>query len=496
MTAPTSTSTSTSISTSISTTPTVIETVDPTTGLVLQAYPVMTAADIEASVAQGAAAAAAWGHTPVARRLIAVSRLAEVLRERSEEFAVLVTREMGKPIAEARGEVAKSALTADHYATHGAHILADRPVDIDNPAGVQAWVAHEPMGLVLAVMPWNFPVWQVMRAAIPTVAAGNGLLLKHSPNVTGSALAIAELFTAAGLPEHLVTALVVAETDVPAVVEGLVADDRIAAVTLTGSNRAGEMVGAAAGRASKPSVLELGGSDAFVVLADADVEAAAAAAVRARFTNSGQSCVCAKRFVVEEPVADEFIRLFVDGVRALRSGDPTDPATDLGPLARADLRDALQRQVDESVALGAIVAAGGRSGRAHSSDSTDQDSGSGWFYEPTVLTGTGPGMPVFDEETFGPVAAVAVARDEDHAVALADHTAYGLGLSVWSRSTERAVGVARRITSGAAFVNAVVASDPRLPFGGTKRSGYGRELADAGLLAFTNQRTYWVASAD
>ena len=476
---------------------TTIETVDPTTGSVLQSYPTMTPAEVDHAVRDGAAAAAAWGRIPVAERLHAIARLADVLRDRSEELAALVTREMGKPLSEARGEVAKSAITADHYATHGAAILADRHVEIESPQRVEAWVSHEPMGLVLAVMPWNFPVWQVMRAAIPTVAAGNGLLLKHSPNVTGSALAIAEIFTAAGLPEHLVTALVVAEPDVPAVVEGLVADDRIAAVTLTGSNRAGEMVGAAAGRAAKPSVLELGGSDAFVVLADADVDAAAAAAVRARFTNSGQSCVCAKRFIVEAPVADEFVRRFVDGVLALRAGDPTDPATDVGPLARADLRDALQRQVDASVALGATVAVGGRSGRSGQGkrgDATGVDGDTGWFYEPTVLTGTGPGMPVFDEETFGPVAAVAVARDEHHAVALADHTAYGLGLSVWSRSTDRAVGVARRITSGAAFVNAVVASDPRLPFGGTKRSGYGRELADAGLLAFTNQRTYWVVS--
>jgi acyl-CoA reductase-like NAD-dependent aldehyde dehydrogenase len=465
-----------------SSTQTIVQTVDPTTGLALQTYPAMTTGDIEAAVQQGAAAAAVWGRIPVTDRLAAVSRLAAVLRDHSEELAALVTREMGKPLAEARGEVAKSARTADHYAEHGARLLADRPVEIDSPADVEAWVAHEPMGLVLAVMPWNFPVWQVMRAAIPTVAAGNGLLLKHSPNVTGSALAIAELFERAGLPEHLVTALVVAEPDVPVVVERIVADDRIAAVTLTGSNRAGEMVGAAAGRASKPSVLELGGSDAFVVLGDADVGAAATAAVRARFTNSGQSCVCAKRFIVEESVSDEFISRFVAGVRALRSGDPTDPATEVGPLARADLRDALQRQVDESVALGARVLVGGRT--------VDEP---GWFYPPTVLVGTGPGMPVFDEETFGPVAAVAVARDEDHAVALANHTAYGLGLSVWSASTERAVRVARRITSGAAFVNAVVASDPRVPFGGTKRSGYGRELADAGLLAFTNQRTYWVA---
>jgi acyl-CoA reductase-like NAD-dependent aldehyde dehydrogenase len=434
-------------------------------------------------VAAGAEAARAWGSTPLADRLGAVARLAEVLRESADDLAALVTSEMGKPLAEARGEVAKSALTADHYAAHGAGILADRPVDLGSP-DVTAWVAHEPIGLVLAVMPWNFPIWQVMRFAIPAVAAGNGVLLKHSPNVTGSALAVARLFEKAGLPADLVTALVVPEHDVPRVVGELIEDDRIAGVTLTGSNRAGEHVGAAAGRAAKPSVLELGGSDAFVVLADADVDAAAAAAVRARFTNAGQSCVCAKRFVVEEPVAAAFVERFVAGVRALRVGDPTDPATDVGPLARADLRDVLQRQVDASVALGAQVALGGRSG-----------DGSGWFYEPTVLVGAEPGMPVFDEETFGPVAAVTVARDEAHAVALAGHTAYGLGLSVWSRSTERAVRVARQVTSGAAFVNTVVASDPRVPFGGTRRSGYGRELADAGLLAFTNQRTYWVTTA-
>jgi acyl-CoA reductase-like NAD-dependent aldehyde dehydrogenase len=390
---------------------------------------------------------------------------------------------MGKPLAEARGEVEKSATTADYYAAQAPGILAARTVEIDSPAGVSAFVQPEPLGLVLAVMPWNFPVWQVMRFAIPTLAAGNGVLLKHSPNVTGSALALAEAFVSAGFPEGLVTTLVVTEPDVPATVGRLIDDPRVAAVTLTGSNRAGEMVGAAAGRASKKSVLELGGSDAFVVLSDADVPAAAAAAVRARFTNSGQICVCAKLFIVEQSVAEEFTRLFLAGVAGLVVGDPTDPATTVGPLARADLRDALQRQVDESVAAGATLAAGGRS--------PDRP---GSFYEPTVLLGARPGMPAFDEETFGPVAALAVARDEDEAVHLANATPYGLGLSVWSRSTERAVAVARRITSGAAFVNAVVASDPRVPFGGTKRSGYGRELADAGVLEFTNQRTYWVAT--
>lgn len=253
-------------------------------------------------------------------------------------------------------------------------------------------------------------------------------------------------------------------------------------MTLTGSNRAGEAVGAAAGRASKPSVLELGGSDAFVVLDDADVEAAAAAAVKARFHNAGQSCVCAKRFIVGAAVADRFTELFVAGTSALVLGDPTDPATQVGPMARADLRDGIQSQVDRSVASGARLVLGGHA-----------VTGDGYFYQPTVLTGVAPGMAAFDEETFGPVAAIAVARDDDHAAELANASDYGLGLSVWSRSPEHAVAVARRITSGAAFVNAVVASDPRVPFGGTKRSGYGRELADLGLLAFTNTRTFWVA---
>lgn len=459
-----------------------VSTSNPADGSALATYPAMDAEGVEAALARGAGAAAAWGRVPVAERAALLVRLAEHLRDTSERYAVLVTAEMGKPLAEARGEVEKSAGTADYYAANAPALLARREVEIDSPAGVSAFVVPEPIGLVLAVMPWNFPVWQVMRFAIPTLAAGNGVLLKHSPNVTGSALALADAFVGAGFPAGLVTALVIPEPEVPEMVERLVADPRVAAVTLTGSNRAGAMVGAAAGRASKKSVLELGGSDAFVVLSDADVPAAAAAAVRARFANSGQSCVCAKRFIVEDPVAEEFTRLFLDGVRALVVGDPTDPATTVGPLARADLREALQRQVDASVVAGATLAAGGRS-----------PDGPGYFYEPTVLLGARPGMPAFDEETFGPVAAVAVARDEAHAVELANATPYGLGLSVWSRSSERALAVAGQVTSGAAFVNAVVASDPRVPFGGTKRSGYGRELGDVGLLEFTNLRTYWVS---
>jgi acyl-CoA reductase-like NAD-dependent aldehyde dehydrogenase len=453
-----------------------ITTINPADGSTLAVYEAMTPAQLEQSVVQGHEAAIAWGRTELEVRLEGLTRLAQELRGQRDRLAALITAEMGKPIAEAEGEIEKSAVTAEYYAAQAREILADEQVAID---GVRAWVSYEPIGLVLAVMPWNFPLWQVLRFAIPTLAAGNGVLLKHSPNVTGSALEIQNLFVAAGFPAHLVSTLVVEEADVPETIERLIADDRIAAVTLTGSNRAGAAVGAAAGRASKRSVLELGGSDAFVVLADADVEAAAAAAVRARFTNSGQSCVCAKRFIVEAPVADEFIDRFVLGVKSLAVGDPTDRAVAVGPLARDDLRSALQRQVDESVAAGAVLAVGGGS-----------IDGPGYYFEPTVLTGTAPGMPAFDEETFGPLAAVAVAADVEEAITLAGATQYGLGLSVWSAS--HGVEVARRITSGAAFVNAVVASDPRLPFGGTKRSGYGRELAAAGIREFTNARTYWV----
>ncbi|GAB2663093.1 aldehyde dehydrogenase family protein [Kribbella swartbergensis] len=456
-----------------------ITTINPADGTPLATYDAMTPAQVEQVVVLAARAAAGWGSVPVGARLEALTHLASELRASANVLAALITAEMGKPIREAEGEIEKSAVTAEYYAANADAILADEQVVVD---GAKAWVSYEPIGLVLAVMPWNFPVWQVLRFAVPTLAAGNGVLLKHSPNVTGSALAIERLFRAAGFPEHLVRTLVVEEPDVPATIERLIADDRIAAVTLTGSNRAGAAVGAAAGRVSKKSVLELGGSDAFVVLADADVEVAAAAAVRARFTNSGQSCVCAKRFIVEAAVADEFVDRFVVGVKGLAVGDPADREVAVGPLARDDLRAALQRQVDESVAAGASLVTGG--GRIE---------GPGYFFEPTVLTGTAPGMPAFDEETFGPVAAVAVARDAYHAAELADATQYGLGLSIWTGDPGRGVELARRVTSGAVFVNAVVASDPRLPFGGTKRSGYGRELAAAGLREFTNTRTYWVA---
>jgi succinate-semialdehyde dehydrogenase/glutarate-semialdehyde dehydrogenase len=335
------------------------------------------------------------------------------------------------------------------------------------------------------VMPWNFPFWQVIRFAAPALLAGNAGLLKHSPNVTGCALAIEKVFGDAGLPAGIFRALVVAEPDVPAVTEALINDPRVAAVTLTGSERAGSAVAAIAGRAVKKSVLELGGSDPFLVLDDADLAVAVASAVRSRFLNSGQSCLAAKRFVIHSRMAEEFLSRFAAAVTDLVVADPAKDSTQVGPLARADLVDVLERQVQASVAAGATVRAGGH-----------RIERPGAWYAPTVLADVSVDMPVMAEETFGPVAAVIAVENDDEAALVANATPYGLGASVWSTDTERALAVGRRITSGALFVNAVVASDPRLPFGGTKHSGYGRELGAAGVLEFTNVRTYLVGAGD
>lgn len=455
---------------------------DPATGAEIARHPAFTPAQVEAGLATAHAAALAWGRQPLSVRLAGVRRLAQALRAEARPLAALITREMGKPLAESLGEVEKSATTALYYVEQAERLLADEPVAID---GVEAWVAWEPMGLILAVMPWNFPVWQVMRCALPTLAAGNGLLLKHAPNVTGCALALQRLATEAGLPAGLLSTLVIAEPEVPATIERLIADERIAAVTLTGSNRAGAAVGAAAGRAAKKTVLELGGSDAFIVLEDADLDAAVAAAVKARFHNAGQSCVCAKRFIVSAAIAEAFTTRFVERVQALVVGDPTAATTQIGPLARADLRQALQSQVERSVAAGARLLCGGH-----------PLPGPGAYYAPTVLADVRPGMAAFDEETFGPVATISVARDDADAVRLADATAFGLSVSLWSAAPERARHVARQLTTGAVFINAVTASDARLPFGGTRQSGHGRELAAAGLREFCNQRTWWVCRPD
>jgi succinate-semialdehyde dehydrogenase/glutarate-semialdehyde dehydrogenase len=454
-----------------------VTTVDPATGRELERYPADGRDRIDAALDDAVRAGGIWSATPLPDRLDLLRHAGKLLTERRAQYAALITAEMGKPITEALAEVDKCAWNCAVVAEQAPHWLADHEVA---SGAARSWLSYEPLGVVFAVMPWNYPFWQVLRFACAALAAGNAAVLKHAPGVTGCALAIQALFADAGAPRGLFRSLVVPETEVPEVTSRIVRDRRIAAVTLTGSERAGMAIGAAAGAALKKSVLELGGSDPFVVLDDADVPAAAAAAVKSRFGNAGQSCIAAKRFIVADRVADEFLRLFTDGVAALRAGDPVDPATTIGPMARADLRDALHAQVTRTVAEGAVLVCGGR-----------PVDGPGYHYQPTVLDHVTPGMTAFTEETFGPVAAVVRARDDDHAVELANATEFGLGASVWSRSG-RGLAAGRRIRSGALFVNAIVASDPRLPFGGVGRSGYGRELSAEGTREFTNVRTVYV----
>jgi succinate-semialdehyde dehydrogenase/glutarate-semialdehyde dehydrogenase len=460
----------------------VIRVVNPATGEEIAVYPEHTAEQIDGALGAAHGAQGSWRRIPLAERRDLMFGAATLLRSRRTDFALLASTEMGKPIAEAEAEVDKCALTCDFYAENAQQFLADELVKTE---AQESLIIFEPIGVVVAIMPWNFPFWQVVRFAAPALMAGNGALLKHSPNVSGCALAIERLFLDAGFPHGLFATLLISDANTPDVIERLIADPRVAAVTLTGSERAGAAVGAAAGRALKPTVLELGGSDPFVVLNDADLAAVAAMAARSRFLNGGQSCIAAKRFVVDVSVADEFERLLVAAVEALPVGDPTDPSTRIGPMARSDLLDGIDRQVRESVAAGARVLLGGAP--------LDRP---GSFYAPTILTDVTTDMPVFTEETFGPVAAVIHARDEAHAVELANDTGYGLGASVWTRDPERGLRIGRQIQSGALFVNAVVSSDPRLPFGGTKRSGHGRELGEYGIRAFTNVRTVWVGPAD
>ncbi len=453
-------------------------TYNPATGEPLAEYAAFDDTHVDAALSRADEAQRAWAALPIGERAVVLGRVAAILREEIDDLALLITREMGKPLVEARAEVQKCATTCDFYAGNAEAFLADEPVAT---SADRSWISYEPVGVVLAVMPWNFPLWQVLRFAAPALMAGNGALLKHSPNTTGCALAVQRVVTAAGAPEGLFGALVVAEADVPAVTRRLIDDPRVGAVTITGSERAGRAVGSAAGDAIKKSVLELGGSDPFVVLADAELPRVAALAARGRLMNAGQSCISPKRLIVEAAVAEEFTRLLVAEVEALVVGDPEADGTHVGPMARADLRDGVHRQVEASVAAGARLLAGGR-----------PLPGSGCFYAPTVLADVVPGMPAYDEEVFGPVAAVVVARDEDDAVRIANDTRFGLGASVWTADAPRGVAVARRIRSGAAFVNALVASDARMPFGGTRASGYGRELAAAGIREFVNIRTWWV----
>ena len=454
-----------------------IRTVNPATNVPIARYEPFDEKDITRAIADSGAAQQDWSARAHADRATAVTSAAEILRERRAEFARLITSEMGKPVAESVAEIEKCAVACDFYAAHSAGFLADEAVET---SADRSWVGYEPLGTVLAVMPWNFPFWQVFRCAVPALMAGNSVLLKHAPNTTGCALAVEALLRDAGLPAGLFTALLIAEADVPEVIERLIGDPGVSAVTVTGSERTGSSVAAAAGRAIKKSVLELGGSDPFIVLADADLPPTVAMAARSRFLNGGQSCIAAKRFIVEAAVATAFTQMLVAAVEALVVGDPMQEDTDVGPMAREDLLDDLDRQVRASVATGAALLVGGR-----------RMDRAGWFYQPTVVTDVRPGMPLYDEETFGPVAAVVVVDDADHAVRVANDTRYGLAMSVWTADLTVGEALARRVHSGAVFVNAVVATDVRMPFGGTRHSGYGRELAAAGIREFVNTRSWW-----
>jgi len=403
--------------------------------------------------------------------------VAGVLRADKSRFAALLTAEMGKPIVEAEAEIEKCAWTANWFAENSERLLADEPME---STASESYVRFQPLGVILAVMPWNFPFWQAFRAGLPALSAGNVMLLKHSSNVPQSALAIEEVFREAGLPEGVFQTLLIGS----GAVEGLIGDRRVAGVTLTGSEGAGRTVAEAAGRTLKKAVLELGGSDPFVVLADADIEAAATVACRARNQNNGQSCIAAKRFIVEEAVADEFEKRFVAAVGALKVGNPMDRNNQVGPLARGDLVDDLERQVEESVRLGARAVVGGK-----------RIEGDGYYFQPTVLTHVRPGMPAYHEETFGPVAAVIRVKDSDDALRVANDTDFGLGSNIWTRDVGRGKRMAEQVEAGLVFINGMVASDARLPFGGVKRSGYGRELSEYGIKEFTNIQTVWVGPA-
>jgi succinate-semialdehyde dehydrogenase/glutarate-semialdehyde dehydrogenase len=451
-----------------------IESINPATGALLERFDPMDDAAVTARLDAAERAAADWGGRPLAERCKLLARVAELLRGRRESLAALITREMGKRIGEAEAEVDKCALVCEHYAEQAAAYLADEVIASD--AG-RSLVACAPLGAVLAVMPWNFPFWQLFRCAAPALAAGNPVLLKHASNVPGCALAIDALFRDAGAPEGVFATLLIGADRVDTVI----AHPAVRAVSLTGSDSAGRKVAALAGAHLKKTVLELGGSDAFVVLDDADLDLAAETAVTARFMNAGQSCIAAKRFIVLASVEAAFVERLRAGIEALCPGDPMDRQTTLAPMARADLRDELHAQVRASIDAGALPVMG--------AEPLDRP---GFFYAPTLLDHVGPDMPAYDDELFGPVAVVIRAADEAEALRIANDSRFGLGGSVWTRDSARGEAFARRMACGAAFVNGMVKSDPRLPFGGIRDSGYGRELSRLGIRELVNQQTLWV----
>jgi succinate-semialdehyde dehydrogenase / glutarate-semialdehyde dehydrogenase len=415
-----------------------------------------------------------WRETSFADRSKLMQKAFQLLLEKKEHYAKIMTLEMGKPIAQSYAEVEKCAWVCGYYAENAEMILADENIPTD---ASESYVRFDPLGIILAVMPWNFPFWQVFRFAAPALMAGNTCILKHASNVPMSALAIEEIFTLAGFPVNIFRTLLIDSTGV----EEIINHPSIKAITLTGSEPSGRKVAQLCGERLKKTVLELGGSDPFIVLEDADIDTAVKTAVTARLINNGQSCIAAKRFIVVEKIYDEFEEKFVAAMKSVKIGDPMEQETELGPIAREDLLKELEEQVKQSVSKGAVILCGGkRINRA------------GYFYEPTILANLGKGMPAYDDEIFGPIASLIKAKDEADAVAIANNSLFGLGASFWTSNTERAKETARKIESGSVFINGMVKSDPRLPFGGIKNSGYGRELSHYGIKEFVNIKTVWI----
>ncbi len=448
--------------------------VNPATGEEIERYAAHSPDEVETRLERATTAFDVNRERSFDARAHRLETAADLLEDRADEYGALMTREMGKPIDQAEAEAEKCAWVCRYYAEHGADFLADEAVET---GARKSYVSYEPLGPVLAIMPWNFPFWQLFRFGAPALMAGNSVLLKHAPNVQGCALAMEALLQDAGFKDHELQTLLVDEETIGDVL----ADRRPRAATLTGSVGAGKAVAQQAAAQVKPTVLELGGSDPFIVCDDADLDAAAAVGCTARMQNNGQSCIAAKRFIVERAVADEFTERLLEQVESLTVGDPTDPHTDIGPMARKDLRDGVHDQVERAIGDGAVAAVGGHT--------LDRD---GFYYAPTVLTDVRPGTVAFDEEIFGPVASVVVADDAEHAVALANDTRFGLGGSVFTEDREKGERMARELEVGCAFVNEMTKSDPRLPFGGIKDSGYGRELSHHGVQEFVNAKTVWV----
>ncbi len=451
-----------------------LQTINPTTGELVKSFIPFSNEEVNSIIIETHNDFLSWRNSPFVERKLLMLNAAKILKSDKQRYAEILTLEMGKPISQAIAEVEKCAWVCEYYAENTENILANEVIETD---ATESYVQFDPIGIVLAVMPWNFPFWQVFRFASPALMAGNAGLLKHASNVSLSALAIEEVFQKAGFPQNLFRTLLISSNQVEKVIE----NPKIKATTLTGSEFAGSMVASQSGKQLKKSVMELGGSDPFIVLKDADIELAVSTAVTARLLNNGQSCIAAKRFIVVDEIAEEFEKLFVKKMEAVILGDPMDSKTELGPIAREDLLLELHEQVLKSVELGAKLLTGG-----------NRIDRKGYYYPATVLSDVKKGMLAYDQEIFGPVATIIKVKDEEEAIFVANDTEFGLGASLWTSDLEKAKNLATQIEAGSVFINGMVKSDPRLPFGGVKLSGYGRELSHYGIKEFINIKTVWV----